>query len=159
MVPLYEGIQNLHEAGESIQYGGPHLCAGWIFPTLDGKAHFRAVAPEKVDLPEGSFLCTTRRGKQFNSMVHEAKDPITGAARDRVYMNPGDAASLGLEEGAPVKLASPAGEYNARVFVAPLAPRNLQVHWPEGSVLIDSRTRSAESKIPDYNAVVTVTRQ
>src|SRR2546427_11559459 len=43
IVPFYEGIQNLKRSGDAIQYGGPHLCAGWKFPTPHGKAHFRAV--------------------------------------------------------------------------------------------------------------------
>lgn len=157
VVPLYDGIQNLNQAGESIQYGGPHLCAGWNFPTSDGKAHFSVVPLPKVDVPDGSFLCTTRRGKQFNSMVHENRDPITGAGREAVYMNADDAAALELAEGDAVTLRSTTGEFSGRVFVAPVAPGNLQVHWPEASVLIDRGCRSPESKIPDYNAVVTVT--
>lgn len=158
VVPLYDGIQNLDQAGDSIQYGGPHLCAGWEFPTPDGRAHFSAVPLPVVDVPEGSFVCTTRRGKQFNSMVHENRDPITGAMREAVYMNSSDAAALKLADGDPVTLRSPVGEYHGNVFVAPVAPGNLQVHWPEGSVLIDRHTRSAESGIPDFNALVTVTR-
>ena len=31
VVPFYEGIQHLTQSGESFQYGGPHLCAGWEF--------------------------------------------------------------------------------------------------------------------------------
>ena len=40
-------------------------------------------------------------------------------------------------------------------FLAPIAPGNLQVHWPEGNVLIGER-RSPEAEIPDYNARVEV---
>src|SRR5712691_72141 len=43
VVPFYDGVQRLKQIGDAIQYGGPHLCAGWKFPTPDGKAHFRAV--------------------------------------------------------------------------------------------------------------------
>jgi molybdopterin-dependent oxidoreductase alpha subunit len=156
IVPLYVGIENLAQAGDSVQYGGAHLCADWVFPTPDGKAHFRPVPLPVVEVPEGSFVCTTRRGKQFNSMVHESKDPLTGAKREAVYMNAHDAESLGLVDGDPITLRSKVGSYTGNVFVAPLTPRNLQVHWPEGSILIDNKTRSPESKIPDYNAVVTV---
>jgi predicted molibdopterin-dependent oxidoreductase YjgC len=157
VVPLYDGIQGLNRAGDSVQYGGPHLCAGWEFPTPDGRARFSVVALPKLEVPEGSFVCTTRRGKQFNSMVHEHRDPITGARREAVYMNSHDAAALSLADGDAVTLSSPAGRFSGRVFVAPVAPGNLQVHWPEASVLIDRGRRSPESKIPDYNAVVTVT--
>ena len=156
VVPLYDGIQNLKEAGDSVQYGGPHLCAGWSFPTPDGKAHFTPVSLPQVDLPAGSFVCTTRRGKQFNSMVHQKRDPLTGAGREAVYMCSADADSLRLRDGDRVTLRSKAGKFTGRVFVAPVASRNLQVHWPEASGLIDRGTRSRESKIPDYNAVVTV---
>jgi molybdopterin-dependent oxidoreductase alpha subunit len=158
VVPLYDGIQKLREAGESVQYGGPHLCAGWKFPTGDGRAHFTPVPLPGSEVPAGSFVCTTRRGKQFNSMVHEKRDPITGARREAVYMNAADAAELSVAEGDPVVLTSPAGQYSGRVFISQVAPGNLQVHWPEGSVLIDRGNRSKESKIPDYNAVVTVSR-
>ncbi|HYN98390.1 MAG TPA: molybdopterin dinucleotide binding domain-containing protein, partial [Actinomycetota bacterium] len=159
VVPLYEGIQNLRQAGDSVQYGGPHLCAGWKFPTPDGRAQFSSVPLPSVDVPKGSFVCTTRRGKQFNSMVHEKRDPLTGAERDAIYMNEHDAASLNLCEGERVVLSSAAGEYAGKVFMSQVAPGNLQVHWPEGSVLIDGHRRSAESKIPDYNAVVTLAKE
>jgi hypothetical protein len=32
------------------------------------------------------------------------------------------------------------------------------VHWPEGNVLIDARVNDDASRIPDYNAVVTIER-
>ena len=37
-----------------------------------------------------------------------------------------------------------------------MKPGTLQVHWPEGNVLIERRRRSAEAGIPDYNALVRV---
>src|SRR5260221_11546617 len=74
VVPFYEGVQHLRQSGEALQYGGPHLCAGWKFPTPDGKAHFRAVPlPEaggsrgvEPGVHEQVFKVSTRRGKQFN---------------------------------------------------------------------------------------------
>ncbi len=39
------------------------------FPTHDAKAHFQVVAPRESELTPGRFLLSTRRGKQFNSMV------------------------------------------------------------------------------------------
>jgi molybdopterin-dependent oxidoreductase alpha subunit len=158
VVPTYDGIQRLRKAGDEIQYGGRHLCWGWTFPTPDGKAHFSVVEPPTVDLPEGTFLLATRRGKQFNSMVQGASDPITGAAREAVLMNGVDARQLGLEHGEPVLLTSEFGEYRGRVCVAPMRPGNLEVHWPEGEVLIDRRRRSPQAGIPDYNAIVRVAR-
>ena len=37
--------------------------------------------------PDGLFAVATRRGKQFNSMVQERKDSITGAGRDAVLVS------------------------------------------------------------------------
>ena len=156
VVPLYDGIQHLREAGDSVQYGGPHLCAGWRFPTPDGRARFSVVGVPRVEVPEGMFVCATRRGKQFNSMVHERVDALTGAGREAVLMNPDDARALGVRDGDAVTLRSEAGRYTGRVLVAPVQPRTLQVLWPEGSVLIDRRRRSPQAGIPDYNALVRV---
>lgn len=156
MVPMYDGIQDLAQAGDAIQYGGPHLCAGWVFPTPDGKAHFSVVRPEPVEVPEGHFRVSTRRGKQFNSMVHEDTDSITGATREAVLMSRSDLDRLGLTAGQAVVLESPHGRYEGTAFPAKLRPGNLQVHWPEGNVLLDPGQRSPDADIPDYNATVTI---
>lgn len=158
VVPMYDGIQRLRKAGDEIQYGGRHLCSGWKFPTFDGKAHFSVVEPPTNELPEGTFLVATRRGKQFNSMVQGASDPITGAVREAVLMSGDDARQLGLEHGDPVLLTNEFGEFRGRVCVAPMRPGNLEVHWPEGEVLIDRRRRSPQAGIPDYNAIVRAER-
>ena len=65
-----------------------------------------------------------------------------------------DAGSLGLRDQDPVRLRSETGEFLGRAFIAPVRPGNLQVHWPEGEVLIDRSRRSPEAGIPDYNAEV-----
>lgn len=155
-VPFYDGIQRLHEGGDSFQYGGPHLCVGGDFNTADGKARFWPVAPARPSLPEGHYLVTTRRGKQFNSMVHEQKDSITGARREAIFMSPVDAAELGVGEGRHIRLQNATGSMEGLVRLAPVKPRNLQVHWPEGNVLLDRATRSPECGEPDYNATVLV---
>ena len=58
------------------------------------------VMPEQFDAkmitgattsPDGRFVVTTRRGKQFNTMIHEAKDSLTGAVRDTVFLSRADA--------------------------------------------------------------------
>ncbi len=153
VIPLYAGIQHLKEAGDQFQYEGSHLCFGWNFPTPDGKAHFAPVSHRERELPEGYFLVATRRGKQFNSMVQERKDAITGAVREAVLMSQVDAEQLGLKDGDGVILKNELGELKGRVFIAPIKPGNLQVHWPEGNVLLDKSKRSKEG-VPDYNALV-----
>ncbi|MFG1956646.1 FdhF/YdeP family oxidoreductase [Nonomuraea sp. NPDC049028] len=155
-VPAYAGIENLKAKGDNLQYGGPLLCAGWKFPTPDGRARFSVVEVPPLNRPDGTFVVTTRRGKQFNSMVYEKRDALTGATREAVLMNPIDADRLGLNDGDPVRLKSDTGELTGRVVRAPVTPGNLQVHWPEGEVLIDRNKRSPQAGIPDYNAVVRV---
>ena len=153
VVPQYAGIQHLQQAGDQFQYGGSHLCFGWNFPTVDGKAHFGVLFPRQRELPEGCFLLATRRGKQFNSMVQERKDAITGAVREAVLINAVDAAKLGLKDCDRVILKNELGELFCQVYIAPIQSGNLQVHWPEGNVLLDKSKRSLEG-VPDYNAIV-----
>ncbi len=158
VVPFYAGIETLADTGDAVQWGGRHLCAGGVFPTPDGRGRFSALVPPERDLPEGAFVVSTRRGKQFNSMVHAAVDPLTGAVRDAVMIDPADAAGLGVAAGERVRLRSATGTYEGTVTLARLPARTLQVHWPEGNILIDGAPahREPASKVPDYNAVVTV---
>jgi len=181
VVPFYEGIQKLKDTGDAVQYGGPHLCEDWKFPTPDGKAHFRAVelpsaagqgrARHSVrtaqDVPDHGahgvprptsveFIVSTRRGKQFNSLVYAEVDPLNGAARDAVLINPDDAASLRLMNHDRVALVNEIGRYEGRAFLAPIARGNLQIHWPEGNVIIRRGVVDKAGGVPDYNARVTV---
>ncbi len=158
VVPQYAGIQHLQQAGDQFQYGGSHLCFGWNFPTADGKAHFGVLLPRQRELPKGYFLLATRRGKQFNSMVQERKDAITGAMREAVLMNAADAAMLGLKDCDRVILKNDLGELLCQVYIAPIQSGNLQVHWPEGNVLLDKSKRSLEG-VPDYNAIVRLEKE
>ncbi len=141
-----------------MQWGGTRLCDGWNFPTPDGKAHFARVAPTERSVPEGAFLLSTRRGKQFNTMVYAQRDPLTGAMRDALFMAADDVSARGFAEGDPVVVRSEHGELRARVHVSPLRPGNVQVFFPEGNVLLRVGKRDPESGVPDYNAVVTIER-
>jgi molybdopterin-dependent oxidoreductase alpha subunit len=158
VVPLYAGIETLSATGDSVQWGGRHLAPGGHFPTPTGKGRFMPLAVAPTALPDGSFFLSTRRGKQFNSMVFAATDPLNGAARDDVLIDGHDAAAMGLADGDAVVLRSPVGEYRGRIKVVPLPARTVQVHWPEGNVLIGDGVREPRSRIPDYNAVVTIAK-
>ncbi|MEV0591832.1 FdhF/YdeP family oxidoreductase [Nonomuraea cavernae] len=157
-VPYYEGIAGLRSFGDNVQYGGRHLLAGGRFQTSDGLGRFSAVRLPAVERSDGTFTVATRRGKQFNSMVHEHRDGFNGATREAVLMSPYDADRLDLPDGAEVELRSGERTYRGRVLRAPLTPGNLQIHWPEGNVLLHETRRSPDAKIPDYNASVTVRR-
>jgi predicted molibdopterin-dependent oxidoreductase YjgC len=163
IVPAYDGIQHLKRTGDAIQYGGPHLCANGQFPTSNGKGQFHSVAlPSNgsVKAPVGNgkphFKVATRRGKQFNTLIYAEVDPLNGAARDAVLMNPEDAVELNLIDGDRVVLINPIGRYEGRVFLAEVARGNLQVHWPEGNVIVPRGVVEPRSHVPDYNTHVTV---
>ena len=158
VVPFYDGIQNLEKAGDAVQYGGPHLCTNGKFPTADGRAHFRAVTPPDRAQDAPPFNVTTRRGKQFNTLVYADIDPLNGAPRDAVLMNPDDAATLHLVQGDRVELISNTGRFEGQVFPAPIAPGNLQVHWPEGNVIIRRGIVDPGGGVPAYKARVAVAK-
>ena len=151
VVPLYAGIEDLAEGGDSFQYGGPLLPSGSDFPTPDGRALFSAVVPPPPRPADGLFAVSTRRGKQFNSMVQHRKDSITGAGRDAVMVSAVDAERLGVADGDAVTIRSAHGEMSGHALIAPVAPGNLQVHWPEANALLARDARSEEARIPDYN--------
>jgi molybdopterin-dependent oxidoreductase alpha subunit len=158
VVPAYAGIESLAQTGDQVQWGGRHLAPGGQFATPSGRGRFTPLTSPATDVPEGRFVVATRRGKQFNSMVFKADDPLTGAGRDAVFIDEADAAALGLGEGAAVRLHAETGSYDGHLRLVRLPARTLQVHWPEGNVLIPAGPthREPHSKVPDYNALVTL---
>jgi molybdopterin-dependent oxidoreductase alpha subunit len=179
IIPGYDGIHRLAKGGDQFQYGGPHLCAGGKCPTPDGRARFRVVpvprtvsrfafrvsrsapADAQLETPNSKpetplFHVSTRRGKQFNTLIYAEVDPLNGASRDSVLMNPDDAAALRLKSNDRVALVNELGRFEARVHLAPIAPGNLQIHWPEGNVIIARGVVDALGGVPDYNAMVRV---
>ncbi len=156
VVPTYQGVEHLHRLGDALQWGGKQLCADGVFPTPDGRAKFSAVAPAWRPRTAGRFVLSTRRGKQFNSMVYAEVDPLTGAGRDALLIGAADAEALNVAEGAAVLIRSEHGELEAKVHVAPIRPGNVQVFFPEGNVLLPGGRLDPESGVPDYNAVVEI---
>ena len=172
-VPLYRGIERLAAKGDQVQWGGPTLYADGRFATPDGKAHFAVVRLKEdttivargvrlqpdvgdPDIADRTFLLSTRRGKQFNSMVQRDVDPLTGAARDAILVSLEDLQRLHLEAGRMVRLRSEDGIFEGRLHQAPIKPGNLEVHWPEGNTLLSGVAIDPDSMEPDYNAVVTL---
>jgi len=172
-IPLYRGIERLKAKGDQIQWGGPQLYADGRFATTDGKAHFSTVVPrtfhaelaehaEKIGSAVSAssalnvFRVSTRRGKQFNSMVQRDVDPLTGAHRDEIFISPDDLHRLNVSEGAVVLLRSDTGTFRGRLKAMPMRPGNLEVHWPEGNTLLSASAIDPDSLEPDYNATVTL---
>jgi molybdopterin-dependent oxidoreductase alpha subunit len=158
VIPSYEGIQHLAKKGDSFQWGGPRLCADYVFNTPDRKAHFAIPRWPDVTVPPGMFYVSTRRGAQFNSMVWSDRDPLTGSDRDNVIISLADARRLALRTGDAVALRSEVGEFRGKIRIADVAPGNLEVHWPEGNVLIRAGHYDPSCGEPDYNAVCDLIR-
>jgi predicted molibdopterin-dependent oxidoreductase YjgC len=156
VIPLYAGIEALSRQGDNFQWGGPRLFADGKFATPNSKAHFSAVLPKERRAPKDMFYVSTRRGKQFNSMVQRTVDPLTGASRDNILISREDAERLGIADGSPLRLCSEIGSYFGWAKIDQMKPGNLEVHWPEGSCLLSREDIDIVSREPDYNAIVTV---
>jgi molybdopterin-dependent oxidoreductase alpha subunit len=152
--PTYKGIAEMRKKGDNFQYGGPRLLVD-RFLTPDGKGHFSAVSLPEEHVPPGHFLLATRRGKQFNSIIHGNKDLLNGAMRDDILMSTEDAVKLGLKNGDAIVLTNDRGEFRGRAKIARVKPGSLQGYWPEVNVLVPSGCLDS-SGVPDYNAIVEV---
>ena len=76
------------ETGDAVQWGGSRLCDGWSVPDArrPGALHAGRAPATSASSPRDSSVLSTRRGKQFNTMVHAERDPLTGAdARRAVH--------------------------------------------------------------------------
>ncbi len=163
-VPTYEGIQHLRKTGDQVQWGGERLCEkaqadGTTephFATPNGRARFSVVAITPIKKTANQLRLSTRRGKQFNSIVQRDRDPLNGAAREDILISETDALRLNLKHGDAIRMFNEVGEMHGRAFIAPLTPGNLQAHWPEANVLLKRGQCDDECGIPDYNAVVEI---
>jgi molybdopterin-dependent oxidoreductase alpha subunit len=156
-IDFYAPIDGLEKKGDQFQWGGPRLCDGGVFPLAGGKARFRSHDPPAPRDHQGDELyVTTRRGKQFNSIVQKEVDQLTGASRDHVLMSRVDMGRLGVRADQPIELTSPHGVFRGRAFEAPITPGNLQMHWPEANVLLDPHRMDPGGKVPDYGMRVRV---
>ena len=152
--PTYKGIGGLRKKGDNFQYGGPRLLVD-RFLTPDGKGHFSPISLPEENVPADRFLLSTRRGKQFNSMIYSATDPLTGLKREDIIMAKEDAERLGLRNGDPILLRNDRGEFRGRVKIDRIKPGSIQGHWPEVNVVVPAG-RLDPSGVPDYNAVVEI---
>ncbi|MFQ5663292.1 MAG: FdhF/YdeP family oxidoreductase [Terriglobia bacterium] len=157
IIPLYKGIGKLAKEGDWVQYGGERLLEGGLCEKMPGgRARFTP-----LDLPfapaanDARFYLATRRASQFNSMVFDTVDSLTGARRDDILIAPDDAAALGLAPGEPIRLRSAVGEFTGRARLAQVARGCLVATWPEVNVLIPRRYDPGSGE-PDYNTEVTL---
>jgi molybdopterin-dependent oxidoreductase alpha subunit len=154
--PNYDGIQHLKEQGDVFQWGGAWLCEDGTCPTPDGKGNLIPVEIPLLEKQEGQFVVTTRRGKQFNSMVYNETDPLNGAGRYDVLISPEDARHLSIAEGEGVVLYNGFGVFQGRAKFVDIARGNVEVHFPEGNFLLPRGRYEKYAGIPDYNITVSL---
>lgn len=152
--PNYDGVQHLKKQGDVFQWGGAWLCEDGICPTPDGKGNLIPVEIPDLNKQPGDFNLTTRRGKQFNSMVYKETDPINGAERYDVLINEEDARKHSIQEGEGVVLYNQYGVFQGRAKFADIIKGNLGVHFPEGNFLLPKGRYEKFAMIPDYNVGV-----
>ncbi|MFC5713096.1 FdhF/YdeP family oxidoreductase [Thalassorhabdus alkalitolerans] len=154
--PSYDGIQHLKKQGDVFQWGGAWLCEDGICPTPDGKGNLITVDIPNLNKKPGDFYITTRRGKQFNSMVYKETDPFNQAERYDVLINKEDAKELSVEEGEGIVAYNQFGVFQGRARFADIARGNLGVHFPEGNFLLPKGRYEKFAGMPDYNIAVKV---
>ncbi|MCA0989765.1 FdhF/YdeP family oxidoreductase [Pseudalkalibacillus hwajinpoensis] len=154
--PDYDGVQHLSKKGDVFQWGGAWLCEDGICPTPDGKGNLVSVEIPDLGKKEGQFIVTSRRGKQFNSMVYKETDPFNKAERYDVLMNATDASRLSITEGEGIVVYNGFGVFQGRAKFVDIASGNLEVHFPEGNFLLPRGRYEKYAGIPDYNITVTV---
>lgn len=154
--PDYDGIQHLKKQGDVFQWGGAWLCEGGVCPTSDGKGNLIPINIPKLKKSEGQFYVTTRRGKQFNSMVYKEVDPFNAAGRYDVLMNEEDAKELNILDGEPVVVYNQHGTFQGKAHYANITRANIGLHFPEGNFLIPKGIYDGPSGIPQYSVAVKV---
>ncbi|WP_166001178.1 FdhF/YdeP family oxidoreductase [Bacillus sp. Cs-700] len=152
----YDGIQHLSKKGDVFQWGGAWLCEGGICPTPDGRGNLVPVEIPDLGKKDGQFIVTSRRGKQFNSMVYKETDPFNKAERYDVLINAKDASRLSITEGEGIVIYNGFGVFQGRAKFVDIASGNLEVHFPEGNFLLPRGRYEKYAGIPDYNITVTV---
>ncbi|HEV7625688.1 MAG TPA: FdhF/YdeP family oxidoreductase [Streptomyces sp.] len=141
------------------------------FPTATGKANFTAAAVSWPKVPEGRLLLQTLRSHdQYNTTIYGLDDRYRGIKNGRrvVLVNPEDARSLGLADGAYADLTSEwadvdgdlpsiAGERTARGFRVvhyPTARGCAAAYYPETNVLVPLDATADTSNTPAGKSLV-----
>ncbi|TVP84020.1 MAG: formate dehydrogenase [Alkalicoccus sp.] len=154
--PSYDGVQHLKKQGDVFQWGGAWLCEDGICPTPDGRGNLIPVDIPDLNKKPGDFYVTTRRGKQFNSMVYGETDPFNRSSRYDVLVHEEDARELHIRDGEAVVVYNQYGVFQGQAKFASIARSNLGVHFPEGNFLLPKGRYEQFAGIPDYNIAVKI---
>ncbi len=156
--PRYAGIENLKRKGDEFQWGGQRLFERGRFATPSGRARFLPVEPPaERELGSGELFLSTRRGRQFNSMVHGDRDALTGLKRSDLLMNAGDGRTRRINEGDRVVVSSPVSRMELVARFGPIKAGNVEAHWPECMELLPW-SLDPDSGEPEYGVRVRIER-
>ena len=159
VVPSYAGVETLARDRRRGAVGRHAACAtGGSVPDArrQGAVHAGA-SPADLDVPEGSFVLSTRRGKQFNTMVHDDRDPLTGADRDALFIaRPRRRPRSAFATATRSSCAPTTASSGARLHVATCGPATCRCSSPRATCCCAPGGATRASGVPDYNAVVTV---
>ncbi|MDM7856125.1 FdhF/YdeP family oxidoreductase [Cellulomonas sp. MW4] len=133
------------------------------FPTPTGKAMITVNELLPVERPPGRLILqTVRSHDQFNTTMYGLNDRYRGihGGRDVVFVNPGDLAELGLDDGERVDVVSEwPGEPDRvlrdyRVVAFPTARGCAATYFPEANVLVPLASTAIGSNTPVSKAIV-----
>ncbi len=154
--PRYAGIERLKQKGDQVQWGGPRLFEDGRFATPSGRAGFHAVEPPaERGLEDGELFLSTRRGRQFNSMVHHGRDALTGLERSDLLMNAEDGRIREIADGDRVVVSSPVSQIELVARFQPIKAGNVEAHWPECMELLPW-SLDPDSGEPEYGVRVRI---
>lgn len=132
------------------------------FPTPDGRARFTVNPVEPIAVPAGHLLLQTLRSHdQFNTTVYSRDDRYRGITgrRDVLFLNPDDAALLGLaaEDRVDVVSVAPDGQRRLNglsVVPYPTARGCAATYFPEANVLVPLESVADVSATPTSKSIV-----
>ncbi|MGU3412924.1 FdhF/YdeP family oxidoreductase [Enterobacteriaceae bacterium C34A] len=137
---------------------------GRVWPTATGKAMFSVFdgLDENAKGVGDNILrmITLRSHDQYNTTLYALDDRYRGVfgRRDVLFMNEGDMASLGLEHGDRVDIAtalpgSTQTMEDITVVAYSIAPGSVGTYYPEANVLVPLDYLDKESGTPSYKSV------
>ena len=142
--PSYAGIEHLREDRRRGPVGrhAPLRRRRRSRPPTAGRASSPVAPPDARRARRAASCSSTRRGKQFNSMVlrgDATRSPARG--RDALFIGADDAdgARCRATATAVARALRARRDARPRVHVAPIRPGNVQVFFPEGNVLLPRR--------------------
>jgi predicted molibdopterin-dependent oxidoreductase YjgC len=81
VMPIYRGIETLHQEGDQMQWGGPSLYQGGFFNMPNSKARFTVIEPPDLSEHKGS---ASNLGKRSSSTVSRLATPSADNRDSRI---------------------------------------------------------------------------